>query len=262
VLSDDQLDRNIPARLKSDSWYPILPSLDRNIKGDRNVALLAELLLERCRAGGAVRVLVIGGRVLGQGMEQIISLSNHVEVVHTDVGLGPETQIICDAHDLPFESQSFDCVIAQAVFEHVLDPVRCVKEVHRILKIDGLVYAETPFMQQGHLGPYDFTRFTYLGHRNLFREFVQIEAGALCGPGMALAWAYRYFLCSFAVSRKLRRLISGFAHFTAFFLKYFDEWLIDKPGTYDAASAFYFMGRKSDEALPAASLLQLYRGMN
>ncbi len=83
--------------------------------------------------------------------------------------------------------ESFDGVICQAVLEHVLDPYRCVEEIHRVLRPNGLVYAETPFMQQVHGGTHDFTRFTHLGHRRLFRKFAEVDSGVVCGPGMALA---------------------------------------------------------------------------
>ena len=66
--------------------------------------------------------------------------------------------------------------------------------MYRVLKYDGLVYAETPFMQQVHMGKYDFHRFTHLGHRRLFRDFSQIESGVMCGLGMALACGYYYFI--------------------------------------------------------------------
>ena len=79
--------------------------------------------------------------------------------------------LICDANDIPFENGSFDGVVLQAALEHVADPYRCVEETHRVLKEKGLVYAETAFMQQVHGGRYDFTRFTRLGHRRLFRRF-------------------------------------------------------------------------------------------
>ena len=89
-------------------------------------------------------------------------------------------------------------------FEHVVDPYRCVDEIHRVLTSNGLIYAETPFIQQVHAGRYDFTRFTQLGHRRLFRRFEEIETGVVCGPGMALAWSWQYFLLSFFTSRPLR----------------------------------------------------------
>ena len=124
-----------------------------------------------------------------------------ITFVETDVYFGGRVNVVADGHDLPFIDGMFDAVICQAVLEHVLDPYRCVDEIHRVLKPAGLVYAETPFMQQVHGGPYDFTRFSLLGHRRLFRNFEQELAGTACGPGMALAWAVWYFLRSLSAPR-------------------------------------------------------------
>jgi len=46
---------------------------------------------------------------------------------------------------------------------------------------------------------------------------------------------------------------------TLFWLKYFDAALIDRPGTYDAASGFFFLGKKSDKVLSDRELVTLYR---
>ncbi len=150
---------------------------------------------------------------MGEGIEAITA-HPRIELVESDAAFGPRTTLVCDAHSLPFEDNSFDGVIVQAVLEHVVDPWRCVEEIHRVLKEDSLVYAETPFMVQVHGGRYDFTRFTHLGHRRLFRKFEEIESGAVCGPGMALAWSYRYFLLSFTTSKLLRSLIGVFVRLT------------------------------------------------
>ena len=135
-----------------------------------------------------------------------------------------------------------------------------MQEIHRVLKKEGLVYAETPFMQQVHGRQYDFTRFTQLGHRRLFRKFSLIYDGAVCGPGMALSWSWMYFLNSFSESKRIRSVLRVFAVVTSFYLKYFDYYLIKKTGTLDAASAYYFMGSKSDNSLSDHELLQSYRG--
>jgi hypothetical protein len=37
-----------------------------------------------------------------------------------------------------------------------------------------------------------------------------------------------------------------FARLTSFYLKYFDYYLIDKAGALDAASGYYFLGRKGE----------------
>jgi uncharacterized protein YbaR (Trm112 family)/SAM-dependent methyltransferase len=233
-----------------------IPKISKNIKGRENYRRLSDILLGRL---SSPRILVIGGRVLGEGMESLTN-NSALDLVESDVSFGPRTNLICDGHDIPFEDGSFDGVIIQAVLEHVVDPYRCVEEIHRVLNEQGVVYAETPFMQQVHGGRYDFTRFTHLGHRRLFRRFEEIDSGAVCGPGMALAWSYQYFLTSFATSRFLSALARIFANLTSFHLKYFDRYLINKPGTLDAASGYYFMGRKAEQVLSDRDLLKLYKG--
>ena len=232
----------------------LIPDNSVNIKAKNNYIKLASLLPNNSK------ILVVGGSIKGEGMESIYD-NESFEIVGTDVSFGEYTALICDAHDLPFEDNTFDCVIVQAVLEHVLEPHRCVDEIHRVLKSNGLVYAETPFMQQVHMKQYDFTRFTHLGHRWLFKNFEEIASGPCCGTGMALAWSYTAFLKSFSSSTVINRLLTKFAIVTSSFLKYFDHFLIDRPGSYDSASAHYFMGRKSDRTLTRKELIQQFKGI-
>src|SRR5215510_10564531 len=234
--------RNTTFVLKQSRWKALLehllaltPDNTLAVHADRNYRLLRDLLLGDNRAP---QVLVLGGSILGEGMPSLVRDAPSIELIGTDVSFGPLTTLICDAHDIPFDDATFDAVVVQAVLEHVVDPRRCVEEIHRVLKAGGLVYAETPFIQQVHMGRYDFARFTHSGHRRLFRQFSEIRSGPVCGPGMALAWSYQYFLLSFTGSRVMRGLLRAVARLTSFFLKYFDYYLIDKPGAYDAASGF------------------------
>lgn len=233
-----------------------LVSISKNWVAERNYKLFRVQLLER---SPRPRVLVLGSGTRGEGFDAL-KLGGMIDLVTSDVYLGFDTELVCDAHDIPFEAESLDGIVIQAVLEHVVDPVRCVSEIYRILKPGGLVYAETPFMQQVHMGRYDFTRFTHLGHRRLFRQFAEIDSGLNGGPGMALAWAYQYFLTSFFLAQWARRAAEIFAHLTSFWLKYLDKCLISKPGGFDAASGFYFLGRKADSPLSDRDLIGLYRG--
>jgi SAM-dependent methyltransferase/uncharacterized protein YbaR (Trm112 family) len=255
LLPDTDLNDPPESKLK-ETIHRFLPTISKNINGDDNYRRFVELLL---RQSTAPRVLVVGGSIMGQGME---ALANHpaIDLVESDVMFGPRTALICDGHDLPFDDGAFDGVVIQAVLEHVVDPYRCMEEIHRVLDGSGVVYAETPFMQQVHAAPFDFTRFTHLGHRRLFRRFTEIDSGVVCGPGMALAWSYQYFLMSFARSKTSQSFIRIFSRLTSFFLKYFDPYLVDKPGALDAASGYYFIGRKSDQVLSDRELITLYRG--
>ena len=165
--------------------------------------------------------------------------------------------MICDGHYLPFESNSYDGVWIQAVLEHVVEPDVVVKEIHRILKEGGVVYAETPFMQQVHEGAYDFTRYTVLGHRYLFKNFEQICIGGNKGAGTVFAWSVKYLALSLFRSRTIAKVI-GF--FCSIFLAPLDK-LLSKESMFDASSGVFFMGRKrSDFRISHKDLLKLYKG--
>jgi len=143
------------------------------------------------------------------------------------------------------------------VLEHVVEPVKVVDEIVRVLKDQGLGYAETPFMQQVHEGAYDFTRFTVLGHRYLFRKFAAIEIGGIKGPELVLAWSIRYFFWSISRSRALGRLVGLLAGLV---LRPF-EALMSKESLYDASSGVFFLGYKSsDVRLSHKDLVALYQG--
>ena len=231
----------------------ITPGITASVKTEGNYEQLVGLLPD------GAKILVVGGSIRGKGMDAVYS-NNTFEIVGSDVSHGPYTTLICDSHDIPFDNEVFDCVILQAVLEHVLDPQRCVSEVHRVLKESGLVYAETPFMQQVHMKQFDFTRFTHLGHRRLFRFFSEINSGPTCGPGSALAWSYTYFLRSLSASKPISQFLSMIGRFTSFFLKYFDYVIVDKPGSYDSAAGIFFLGSKTQTALSDKDLIQQYKG--
>ncbi len=239
----------------------LIPSISHNLVAEKNYSYLLQQLTN-CddTSFDMKKVLIIGGGIAGKGMDKFLA-SKKIEIIETDVSYGERTQIICDCHDLPFADKTFDLVIAQAVLEHVIDPVRCVAEIHRVLNANGMVYAETPFMQQVHMRQYDFTRYTHLGHRRLFRYFTETKSGCVAGPGTALAWSYSYFIMSFTSNRSIKNILKIFAYSTSFLFKYFDYLLIHKRGGYDAASAFFFMGQKSNIPIHDKELLKSFRGI-
>jgi SAM-dependent methyltransferase len=231
-----------------------LPKLSLDDVSIRNYRRLRDELLA---AAGSITVLVVGGGDGGAGQRALEH--PRINVVMTDVFAGPAIDYVVDAHDLPFGDGTFDAVVAQAVLEHVLDPIRCVSELHRVLKEDGLVYSEVPFMQQVHLGSHDFTRYTLLGHRRLFRQFRELESGAVGGAGSALAWSLTYFVNSFSRSARSRRVLNAAGRAAFFLLRYLDRFT-NTEASLDAASAIYFLGRRSTTTLSDEDLLQGYRG--
>lgn len=236
------------------------PTISRSVGTRENYSELARLLIERSTSGER-RVLIIGAGVAGFGTEALTE-SPGLRLLETDVVLGPTIDVVCDGHDLPFADASFDAAVCQAVLEHVIDPYRVADEVRRVLRPGGLVYSEVPFMQQVHEGAFDFTRFTHLGHRRLWRYFDELSSGAQGGPGMALAWSIRYFLQALLGKNRLARAVITRATSWGFFwLKYFDSRLVAAPGGIDAASGTFFMGRKRTSPLPDRHIVAEYRGV-
>jgi SAM-dependent methyltransferase/uncharacterized protein YbaR (Trm112 family) len=239
----------------------LLPTRSRNVAARGNYRTLARLLREGASNGRRPRLLVVGGRIAGAGTEEILDQPD-IEVVETDLALGPRTQLICDAHDLPFADRTFDAVVVQAVLGSVVDPDRVATEIHRVLSEGGLVYSEAPFVQQVTEGALDFHRFTHLGHRRLWRHFDEISSGAQCGPGMALLWSLQYFAQAFVGTRRVTRALVGrIVLLGAFWLKYLDDFLVSTPGGIDAASGTFFLGRRRETALSDREIVHSFRGV-
>lgn len=199
-------------------------------------------------------VLVIGGGTPGQGTERLFE-DEQIRIVTLDIYLTENVTFVADAHQLPLPDASVDGLVVQAVLEHVLEPDRVVAEIWRVLGDGGLVYAETPFLQQVHEGAYDFTRFTDSGHRYLFRRFSQIRAGLSGGPGTQLLWSIDYFVRGLFRSR----LAGKIAKLTFFWLQYFDRAIPERHAL-DSASGTYFLGSKSDRAMSPREAIAYYRG--
>lgn len=233
-----------------------MPTMSHNVAARKILKQMRNHLLQRSERPS---VLVVGSGEVGAGLDALLD-DPAIEVIESDISVGPRVQCICDGHDLPFADASFDGVVVQAVLEHVVDPRACVEEFHRVLKDRGIVYADTPFICQIHGRQFDFTRYTRLGHRRLFRRFRELSSGISSGPGMALGWTARYFLLSFVTSPLARSTVGGLSRLALFWLKYLDYCVLHKPSAVDAAFAFYFLGEKSGEVLSDHDLVRSYRG--
>ncbi|XCN74207.1 MAG: class I SAM-dependent methyltransferase [Candidatus Electrothrix aestuarii] len=231
------------------------PSLSLNLSYKRNFNMLNRLLSHQKNP----KILIIGGAIITSGTEMLFAPER--TIVESDIYIGPRTQVIIDAHHIPFEDETFDLVIFQAVLEHVLDPPQCVAEAHRVLKNDGIIFATTPFMQQVHMKAYDFTRYTQLGHRRLFRAFEQMDSGVIAGTGVALGWSIRYFLNSLTTNKYARSSLLLIASWLFFWLKYIDYITYKNKATINGASGFYFIGKKSICILDDKELIKMYRGI-
>lgn len=81
------------------------------------------------------------------------------------------TDVVGDAHQLPFREAVFDRVFAFNVFEHLRDPKTAAAEIFRVLKPSGSVAIHTAFLQALHEEPAHFYNATAYGVREWFTQF-------------------------------------------------------------------------------------------
>ena len=219
------------------------------------VGRMLDMLRADCAPlGRRPRILVVGGGAVGNGLEELYNDST-IDLVGFDIYMSPFVQFIGDGHSIPLADGSFDGVVVQAVLEHVIEPFTVAQEIRRVLRDGGIVYADTPFMQQVHEGPYDFCRFTDSGHRYLFRGFERIDSGLIAGAGTALMWSIRYY--ARALTRSV--IVGGLIGHCFFWLRFTDR-ILDPKYSLDAASSVFFLGRKSARSITQAEVISYYQG--
>ncbi len=217
----------------------------------RNARRLRELLSDMTPAPV---VLVVGGGVVGNGLDELYS-DTSLGLIALDLYASPLVQVVADGHQIPLADQSVDAVVIQAVLQSTLEPGVVVDEIHRVLRPDGLVYAETGFMQQVCEGPYDFYRFTERGQRYLFRRFGEVDSGVVAGPGTQVVWTLDYLARGLFRSRGTGRVVRALSSW----LRHLDR-LIPYPYRVDDASCVYFLGRKQPHEVPVEDIVNGYRG--
>jgi len=197
-------------------------------------------------------VLIVGGGTRGLGAERLWT-DPQINLISFDIYDSPNVHVLADAHNIPLPDGSVDGVWIQAVLEHVLEPAEVVSEVHRVLGPEGLVYAETAFMQQVHEFQHDFFRVSHSAHRWLFRAFDELKSGSVGGAGTALNWSIKYLVWCLTGSRTASRVSSlCFA-----WLRLLDH-LGSRRRQLDSASGLYFLGRRSETTLAPRDMVTYY----
>ena len=200
------------------------------------------------------RLLIIGGGEKGMGTDVFYD-DPDIQVIAFDIYASPLTHFIADAHHIPLETESVDGVWIQYVLEHVLEPWKVAREINRVLSDNGLVYSETPFLQQVHEGAYDFVRFTHSGHRWLYRDFKEIESGVSMGAGVQLLSTLEHIVRGVFRSRAFGQAVK----LSLFWLRLVEK-IIPVRYNHDNASSFYFFGTKANESLTPKDIVTYYKG--
>ena len=112
------------------------------------------------------------------------------QVVEVEYNLFRNTDVLADAHHLPFRDGVFAAAVALNVFEHLREPHRAAAEIHRVLRPHGEVMIHTAFLQPLHEAPHHYYNATEFGVANWFADFsdVMCEVSPNFNPAFNLSW--------------------------------------------------------------------------
>jgi len=82
----------------------------------------------------------------------------------------PMVDKVCPVEALDVEDESADVVVCLSVLEHVDDPAQAVRELYRVVRPGGVVFATTHGFFPWHPYPQDHWRWTQTGLPLLFRK--------------------------------------------------------------------------------------------
>ena len=256
-----------PILIKSDSrifdWYNPSRSPMRNKKGLRGILKpiyvwlkpvarvwtrkslneVASILKEKNPNEGA-NVVLIGS---GDNAEYRKLLSPYNPIIRIGLPTKKEVDVYCDICEIPLKDESIDMILSSSVLEHVYNPEIAVKEMHRVLKKGGLVYAEIPFIRANHMMPDDYQRYSIQGIEELFkRHGFKIERKGICSGSInGFILIFIDFWCSvFSFNLYLRELVAITLTLLLHPLKYRDRLFENQKWAQITACCFYYTGRK------------------
>lgn len=123
---------------------------------------------------------------VGAGTSNVL-LPNCIELEYS---VFPTTDVIGDAHRLPFADGVFSAVIALHTFEHLRAPETAAAEIRRVLRPGGKLLIRTAFIQPLHEEPHNYYNVTEYGLREWFRSY-SIDSCVVpddMSPALAFGW--------------------------------------------------------------------------
>jgi len=162
---------------------------------------------------------------------------------------------INDKQETGIRNETCDCVFITEVLEHIYEPEKALRDIHRILKPGGAVIGSVPFIQNEHETPYDFHRYTSFSLERMltksgFKEVKIDYIGDLIGVSLVIISKYtnliikildKFHLSFFALPLKIFFKVPEY-------LYYFSYKRNIRLGKYDYFKSmplgFTFFGRK------------------
>ncbi|MDR0732502.1 MAG: class I SAM-dependent methyltransferase [Dysgonamonadaceae bacterium] len=154
-----------------------------------------------------------------------------------------KADIICEATNIPEQSDKYDVVICTQVIEHVFDHSKVFEEAYRLLKKGGYFIVSSNFVWRIHEAPYDFYRFTKYGFEQLLENagFTVKEEKVNGGKFAALG---QLIIHCFLTGQRKNFFIKKIRGCFIFFCNIVFPWLDDKKKDELYTLNYVFVGQK------------------
>lgn len=132
-----------------------------------------------------------GGERFGKWMQSYKPLFDSCNYKTMDYDPSTGADVIGDIHAIPLPDASVDGIICSSVLEHVLDPLRAVAEMQRVVRLDGYIFVYVPSLYPYHARPGhypDYWRFFEDTLREMFSESSELRLQKRGGYFLALSF--------------------------------------------------------------------------
>lgn len=147
------------------------------------------------------------------------------DIINIDIFPFANVDLLADIGKTPFKTNIVDYAILDTVLEHVPEPDKAIKELHRILKPGGKAICIAPFIFPYHGYPKHYSNFSKDGLEYLFRDFSECKIEMNMGPINGLInFLTECFAVTLAGENKfLYTLTKGIVLIPIFYFKYLDR---------------------------------------
>lgn len=163
------------------AWYDTLKARLRRHQYDPGVLAIAVNPFYIARRGlrRAIRTLSpdLQGRLLDVGCgikpyRDLFPVTSYfgLEVDRPESRSRGRPDVIYGGGTFPFADAAFDGILCNQVLEHIFAPVPFLRELHRVLRPDGLLLLTVPFVWDEHEQPFDFARYSSFGLAHLLEQ--------------------------------------------------------------------------------------------
>lgn len=173
-------------------------------------------------------------------------LDNRIK--NMEIEAGENIDYVGRIENIPLPEKSMDLIISQEVLEHVENPWEAMHEISRVLKDNGKIYLQLPFIIGFHPCPRDYWRFTNEGIVQLANAtgFKVIKSGQTVGSATGF---YRISVEFFAIlfsllSAKLYKPFKAIFSLLLYPIKWLDPLLSISPENHRIPGGYYVVCEK------------------